>query len=102
MVAIVEDKRDAIAALCRRYGVVRLFVFGSALREDFRPGQSDIDLLVEFGPLSGHEKAHAYFDLLDELNTLLGTDVDLVMEGAVKNRYVARDIERTKLELYAA
>jgi uncharacterized protein len=102
MVAIVEGKRDAIAALCRRYGVVRLFVFGSALGEDFRPGQSDVDLLVEFGPMSGHEKAHAYFDLLDELSRLLGTDVDLVMAGAVKNRYMARDIERTKLELYAA
>ena len=102
MVAIVEDKREAIAALCRKYGVVRLFVFGSALRDDFRPGESDIDLLVEFGPMGGHAKAHAYFDLLDELSTLLGTKVDLVMAGAVKNRYIARDIERTKREFYAA
>jgi len=102
VVAIVEDKRGAIAALCRRYGVVRLFVFGSALRDDFRPGKSDVDLLVEFGPMSGHEKAHAYFDLLDEMTELLGTRVDLVMAGAVKNRYIARDIEATKRELYAA
>ena len=102
MVAVVEDKREAIAALCRKYGVVRLFVFGSALRDDFRPGESDVDLLVEFGPMGGHAKAHAYFDLLDELSALLGTSVDLVMAGAVKNRYIARDIERTKRELSAA
>ena len=102
MVAVVEDKREAIAALCRKHGVVRLFVFGSALRDDFRPGESDVDLLVEFGPMGGHAKAHAYFDLLDELSALLGTSVDLVMTGAVKNRYIARDIERTKRELYAA
>ena len=102
MIAVVEDKREAIAALCRKYGVVRLFVFGSALRDDFRPGESDVDLLVEFGPMGGHAKAHAYFDLLDELSALLGTSVDLVMAGAVKNRYIARDIERTKRELYAA
>jgi predicted nucleotidyltransferase len=102
MVAIVEDKRDAIAALCRRFGVVRLHIFGSALREDFRPGDSDVDLLVEFGPMDGHAKAHAYFDMLDELRELLGTDVDLVMAGAVKNRYIARDIEQTKQVLYAA
>jgi hypothetical protein len=47
VVAVVDDKREALAALCRKYGVVRLFVFGSALRDDFRPGKSDIDLLVE-------------------------------------------------------
>ena len=51
MIAVVEDKREAIAALCRKYGVVRLFVFGSALRDDFRPGESDVDLLVELVPM---------------------------------------------------
>ena len=102
MVASLEDKREAIAALCRKHGVARLYVFGSALSDDFRPGESDVDLLVEFGPMDGHTKAHAYFDMLDELRELLGTDVDLVMAGAVKNRYMARDIERTKQMLYAA
>jgi uncharacterized protein len=102
VVAIVDDKREALAALCRKHGVVRLFVFGSALRDDFRPDKSDIDVLVEFGPMSGHDKAHAFFNLLDELSELLGTHVDLVMVGAVKNRYIAREIEQTKLELYAA
>ena len=51
MVAVLENKRDAIVALCRQYGVVRLDVFGSALRDDFRPGESDVDLLVEFAPI---------------------------------------------------
>lgn len=102
MVAVIENKRDAVAALCREYGVVRLYVFGSALRDDFRPGESDVDLLVEFGPMNGHAKAHAYFDLLDDLSALFETKVDLVMAGAVKNRYIARDIESTKQELYAA
>lgn len=102
MVTLVEDKRDAIGAICRKFGVVRLYVFGSALRGDFRPGHSDVDLLVDFGPMDGHTKAHAYFDLLDELRDLLGTEVDLVMVGAIKNRYIARDIEETKQELYAA
>ena len=102
MVAVLEDKRDEIAALCRKYGVVHLYVFGSALREDFRPGESDVDLLVEFGPIGGHAKAHAFFDMLDDLQELLEVRVDLVMAGAVRNRYIARDIERTKRMLYAA
>lgn len=53
MVALIQDKRDAIGGLCRRYGVVRLGVFGSPLRDDFRRGESDVDLLVEFCPLDG-------------------------------------------------
>lgn len=102
MIALIEDKHEAIAALCRRYGVVRLYVFGSVLREDFCPSESDVDFLVEFGPMDGRSKAHAYFDMLDDLRELLGAEVDLVMVGAVKNRYIARDIERTKQVLYAA
>ncbi len=102
MVDVLRDKREAIAELCARYGVARLDVFGSALRDDFRPGESDLDLLVEFAPMDGYAKAVAYFDLLDELEQLLGVEVDLVMAGAVKNRYIARDIERTRQLLYAA
>jgi uncharacterized protein len=102
VVEILQDKREAIAELCARHGVVRLDVFGSALRDDYRPGESDVDLLVEFAPMDGYAKAVAYFDLLDDLRELLGTDVDLVMAGAVKNRYIARDIERTRQLLYAA
>ena len=102
VVEILQDKREAIAELCARHGVVRLDVFGSALRDDYRPGESDVDLLVEFGTMDGYAKAVAYFDLLDDLRELLGTDVDLVMAGAVKNRYIARDIERTRQLLYAA
>ena len=102
VVGVLRDNLTAIAELCARHGVARLDVFGSALRDDFRPGESDLDLLVEFGAMDGYVKAVAYFDLLDDLRDLLGVEVDLVMTGAVKNRYIARDIERTKQLLYAA
>ena len=102
MVRALETKHQAIAQLCARFGVMRLDVFGSALRDDFRPGKSDVDLLVEFAPMEAHALADAYFGLLDELRALLGGDVDLVMVDAVKNRYIAREIERTKQRVYAA
>ena len=102
MLEILDSNRDAIQSLCNRHGVVRMDVFGSALRQDFRPGESDIDLLVEFSPRDPYELAEAYFDLLDDLRALLGARVDLVMVGAVKNPYIAADIERTKRLLYAA
>ncbi len=102
MVSALDNNRDALEALCARYGVIRMDVFGSVLREDFRPGESDIDLLVEFSARDPYELADAYFDMLDELREMLGVKVDLVMAGAVKNRYIAADIERTKQLLYAA
>jgi predicted nucleotidyltransferase len=102
MVDVLRDNKQAIAELCARHGVARLDVFGSALRDDYRPGQSDLDLLVAFGPMDGYAKAVAYFDLLDELHDLLGVEVHLVMTGAVKNRIIAREIDRTRQQLYAA
>lgn len=102
MVSVLEDKRQAIADVCARHRVSRLDVFGSALREDFRVGESDVDLLVEFSPMEPYELADAYFGLLDELRALLAVDVHLVMSDAVKNRFIAADIERTRRALYAA
>ena len=102
MLRVLEENREAIANLCVRYGVVCLEVFGSALRDDFRPGESDLDLLVEFAPMDPYQRADAYFGFLEEIRTLLGADVDLVVSGAVKNRYISAAIERTKQVFYAA
>ena len=102
MVAVIEDRREAIVALCRKYGVIRMDVFGSALRDDFRPGESDVDLLVEFGPRDPYTLADDYFDMLEELRGVLGEPVDLVMVGAIKNPYILADIEQSKQPLYAA
>ena len=103
MTTLIEDRRGAIETACKRHGVACLHVFGSALRDDFSPeGHSDVDLLVEFGPMVPYARVDAYFELLDELRAILSVEVDLVVAGAVKNRYIAQDIERTKQMLYAA
>ena len=102
MIGILDSKRKQISEACARHGVARLHVFGSALHDDFAPDQSDVDLLVEFVPMEPYARVDAYFGMLEELRVLLNMRVDLVMEGAVKNPYIARDIERTKQVLYAA
>lgn len=102
MTSVLENKRQAIAEVCQRHGVARLDAFGSALRDDFTPGESDVDLLVEFRPMEPYARVDAYFGMLEELRALLGLEIDLVMAGAVKNPYIARDIDRTKRMLYAA
>jgi len=55
---LIDEKREEIAEARQRYGIQCLFIFGSALRDDFRLAESDIDLLVEFGPLDITAKFH--------------------------------------------
>ena len=102
MSVLIDEKLEEIAAACKRYGIERLFVFGSALREDFRPGESDIDLLVEFGPLEITKRFHVFLDAREAFRNIFQADVDLVMQGAVKNKVIAGEINRTKKLVYAA
>jgi predicted nucleotidyltransferase len=100
--ALPQSQLDAIVAACRRHQVARMHVFGSVLRTDFRPGESDIDLLVEFQPLDPSSLYKAYFALLNELRLGLASRVDLVMTDAVRNPYVKQTIEASKQQIYAA
>jgi uncharacterized protein len=82
--------REELAALCRKYHVKELAVFGSALREDFRP-DSDLDFLVRFegddaGPWLGYLTG-----LQEGLARLLGRPVDVVdWKGVEKSRNYLR------------
>lgn len=91
-----------IAETCRAHSVRTLEVLGSVAAGEYLPGHSDIDLLVEFVPMTPRSRVDAYFSLRDDLERILGAPVDLVVKGAVKNAVIAREIERTKLGLYAA
>ncbi|HKX46403.1 MAG TPA: nucleotidyltransferase domain-containing protein [Planctomycetota bacterium] len=101
MHAVVERHRDEIVALCKRYGVVRLDVFGSATGERFDPERSDVDFLVEFEPRPPGEYADAFFGLLESLEDLLQRRVDLVVEPAIRNPYFRRNIERGRETVYS-
>ena len=82
--------------------MAKLNAFGSVLRPDYRPGESDIDLLVEFQPDAPEALYKAYFSLLNELRQALPTPIDLVMVDAIRNPYIKASIEANKQELYAA
>lgn len=92
---------DAIARVCEAHGVRRLRVFGSAASGRFDPERSDVDLLVEFTPDLPHP-FDAYFGLKEDLERLLGREVDLIMADAVRNPYFARSVLHGARDLYAA
>jgi predicted nucleotidyltransferase len=98
----ITDRRREIADLCRQYHVRRLAIFGSALRRDFDPERSDIDLLVEFEPLATNQYAENYFALLQALTELFARKVDLLVWRSIKNPYFLREIESSQEVLYAA
>ncbi len=70
----IELPEEKVAAFCRRHHIQKLSLFGSVLREDFRP-DSDVDVLVEFEP--GKVPGLAFFGIENELSRLLGRTVDL-------------------------
>lgn len=66
--------RQKIAEFCRKHHIRKLSLFGSVLRDDFRP-KSDVDVLVEFEP--GAKVGFAICTMEDELSQMLGRKVDL-------------------------
>ncbi|MBI2898996.1 MAG: nucleotidyltransferase domain-containing protein [Planctomycetes bacterium] len=88
-----------LAALCRRWKVGKLALFGSAIREDFRP-DSDMDLLVTFLP-DAPWSALDLVTLQDELRILVGREVDLVEEAGLRNPFRRRRILETMQVVYA-
>jgi hypothetical protein len=78
MVSEVNIAHDRIAEVCRRHHIRRLALFGSVLREDFRP-DSDVDILVEFE--SGATPGLDFFGIQEELSALVGRQVDLHTPG---------------------
>ena len=77
MIRQIEEQREVIESLCRRFHVHRLELFGSAAVGGFNPRTCDVDFLVAF-------------------------DVDLVVAGSVKNPYLLESIQRSRTLLCAA
>ncbi len=97
----LQTHREGLAALCRRHRVRFLAVFGSTARGEATAG-SDYDFLVEFdtSPLGGYTTA--FFGLQEDLQTLLGAPVELVVEHAIRNPYFRQSVQAQRQELYAA
>lgn len=92
--------RSPIEALCVRYGVSHLALFGSALNTPSGVAARDIDLTVEFADVAEFSPARQYFDFKTELERLLDRPVDLVELSAMQACRLKRIIERTRIPVY--
>ena len=105
IISIMKSKKfilphKKIEEFCKRWNITEFSVFGSVLRDDFRP-DSDIDVLVSIDP-----KAQiGLFELIDmklELEKMFKRPVDLVEKEGLRNPYRRQEILRTAQVVYAA
>lgn len=96
----IKIDSNKIESFCRKWNIVEFAVFGSVLRDDFRT-DSDVDVLVTFGPGGGITFDNRV-DMLDELKAIFGREVDLVEKKAITNPFRRHSILTTREVLYAA
>lgn len=100
---LIEMHIDKIIALCKKYRVAKLWVFGSILTPRFND-DSDVDFSVNFDAETikkeGLDWADIFFDFMHELENLFGRRIDLVCDDAVKNKFFREELDRTKQLIY--
>jgi uncharacterized protein len=102
MQSFVASSQAFLEQLCIKHGVARLFLIGSAARDDFDPQRSDLDFVVEFQSLATNNAADRFFGLLADLEDHFSRPIDLISYSAVRNPYLKQVIDRTRIPLYAA
>ena len=94
---LFDFDRQALADFCRARRIRKLSLFGSVLRDDFRPGESDFDVLAEFEPGALRGIGLDYFSYGPDLEKILGGKVDFCSK---LNRYIKPLVEKESLPLY--
>ncbi len=99
---VVQEKLKELLDLCRSRGVRRLALFGSAATDSFDRSSSDLDLIVEFYPMSPIQHADNYFGLMEDLQRLFGMSIDLIEMGPIRNPFFKQAVSETQVVLYEA
>jgi len=96
----ISIRRKDFEALCQSHKVKYLYAFGSSVTDRFDPEKSDIDLLVEIDDNNPLERGEKLISLWDLLENFFHRKVDLLTESSVKNPYLRKSIDSTKVLIY--
>jgi len=94
-----KSKKDVIASLCREFEVRRLAVFGSALGRDFDPALRDVDLVVDFLPISEYHLLDCNFGLKQGLESLFARPVDLIELDTLRSERLRKIIDDERVQV---
>lgn len=101
MIALIEDNRDEIVALCERFGVRRLALFGSAAKGTFDPETSDLDFLVDLGEYDDRV-GKRFMGFVVALEDLLGRTVHIKTSRSVKSEWLRQELAATAQTIHEA
>jgi predicted nucleotidyltransferase len=96
---IIEKNINSLIILCKQHKVRELYLFGSILTPKFNK-DSDIDMLVQFDNVDILEYADNYFDFKEKLEKLLGREIDLLENQAIRNPIFRKILDRDKKIVY--
>ena len=102
MIALIEQHRSEVAALCSRFGVQSLEVFGLAADGAFDPTHSHIDFLVEFPQDDAGSLFDRYVGLQEALEQLFARKIDLVTASALENPDVIAAVNQSRQTVYVS
>lgn len=103
MITIDKNRKKELELACANHFVDKLYLFGSATGSSFDKERSDVDLVVQFtDELDVLDFADNYFSLLNVLKNIFKRNIDLLSYRALKNPIIIEEIERSKVQLYAA
>ena len=97
---VIGPYKADLTALCHRFGVVRLYAFGSVVTDRFDPDKSDLDLLVELEEMPPLDRGETLINLWDALEELFVRKVDLLTDQPIQNPYLRAQVHRTKQLIY--
>lgn len=96
---IVKNLKDFLL-LCQNHNVRYLYAFGSSTSDTFDSSNSDIDLLVEIDAMDALDRGEKLISLWDTFERFFHRKVDLLTESSIKNPYLRKSIDSTKILIY--
>jgi predicted nucleotidyltransferase len=100
MIPLIEQHREALNELCRRFRVERLDLFGSAAKGNFNAQTSDLDFIVSFQNPGERGYATRYLEFDESLEALFGRRVDLLIDQPISNPYFRESVEASRTSVY--
>ena len=99
----IAKHRDEIITLCKKYGVLKLEIFGSAARElDFDENNSDVDFIARFASVHSAGAFTDFFSFSNSLEQVIGRHVDLIEDMPIRNTRLRHSIDESRELVYAA
>ena len=96
----ISKQRTEFALLCKSHNVKYLYAFGSSVTGKFNNKKSDIDLLVEIDSKDPVDRGEKLLSLWDLFEVFFKRKVDLLTESSIRNPFLKKSIDSTKVLIY--